>query len=83
MFNLTDYEKEIREGATKADVAPVEAAKQFVYNLVVLRPRFDYFPASVDFRALGQKWNALSSDVRNSQKDLLMSRLNRTRNVRE
>ena len=36
MFNLTDYEKDIRTGATTAKVAPEEVMNQFIYNLVII-----------------------------------------------
>lgn len=68
MFNLTDYEKDIRIGATSAKVAPEEAINQFIYNLVVMRDHYKIFSPKIDFRALGQQWNRLSSDTRNNQK---------------
>ena len=68
MFNLTDYEKDIRTGATTAKVAPEEAMNQFIYNLVIMRDHYKIFSPEIDFRALGQQWNRLSSDTRNTQK---------------
>ena len=33
MFNLADYEKEIRTGATLSKVDPEESLNRFIYNL--------------------------------------------------
>ena len=78
MFSLTNYEKEIRSGATKASISNEEALKQFVINLNVMRPHFDIFPGDINFRALGQQWNSLTSDTRNSQKTNLLNIFSRT-----
>lgn len=67
MFALANYEREIRNYATKNGVSVEEAANRFIYNLVVMRPHFE-FSDEVDFRRLGQQWNSLVSDVRNQQK---------------
>lgn len=78
MFNLTDYEKDIRTGATSAKVAPEEAMNQFIYNLVIMRDHYKIFPSEIDFRVLGQQWNRLSSDTRNNQKNACYNALRRS-----
>ena len=77
MFNLVDYEKEIRTGATLSKVAPEESLNRFVYNLIVMRDHFKEFPEDIDFRSLGQEWNKLSSDARNSQRRACCNSLKR------
>lgn len=78
MFNLKTYEKEIREGATKAEVDNETALKRFIFNLVIMRPQFDIFSSEVNFRLLGQQWNALSSDTRNKQKNEMIELLSKS-----
>lgn len=82
MFNLADYEREIREGATKAGVTPVTALEQFIYNLAIMRPHYDIFGNTINFRTLGQKWNTLSSDIRNMQKREMVSILSKSTRAR-
>lgn len=77
MFELANYEREIREGATKADIEPSEALVRFIYNLIIMRPHYDIFPEEVNFRTLGQQWNKLMSDVRNKQKSKMLELLKR------
>lgn len=77
MFNLVDYEKEIRTGATLSKVAPEESLNRFVYNLIVMRDHFEEFSKDIDFRSLGQEWNKLSSDARNSQRRACCNSLKR------
>ena len=72
MFELANYEREIREGATKAGIELPEALVRFIYNLTIMRPHYDIFPEEVNFRALGQQWNKLMSDVRNKQKNEML-----------
>lgn len=67
-FNLSKYEHTIRNYAAKQNVDIGEALNRFIYNLAVMRPHFDQFDESIDFRQLGQLWNKLSSDERNKQK---------------
>lgn len=77
MFELANYEREIREGATKAGVSLEETLAMFIYDLTVMRPHFDVFPEEVNFRLLGQQWNKLMSDVRNKQKNEMLEMLKR------
>ena len=77
MFNLTDYEKEIRTGATLSKVAPEESLNRFIYNLIVMKDHFKEFSEDIDFRSLGQEWNKLSSDTRNSQRRTCCASLKR------
>ena len=72
MFNLANFEKEIREMARANDKAPAEALEMFVLNLAVMQPRFDKGVEKVNFRSEGQKWNALTSTQRNTQKKALL-----------
>lgn len=68
MFELRNYEREIRDYATNKKVSNSEAVSTFIYNLVIMRPHFEGFDPEVNFRALGQQWNKLPSDVRVAQK---------------
>lgn len=68
MFDLKKFEKAIREYAEVKKVDLKVAVDHFVYNLALMRPQLEGFDTSLDFRALGQEWNKLSSDVRNKQK---------------
>ena len=68
MFDLKNFEKEIRDYATKQNVSIEVATSRFIYNLTVMRPEIGDFNSQLDFRAMGQQWNKLSSDVRNKQK---------------
>lgn len=77
MFNLTNYTKDIRSGATSSEVTLEEALNQFIYNLVIMRDHYKIFSSEIDFRALGQQWNRLSSDERNTQKAACYNTLNR------
>lgn len=77
MFELANYEREIREGATKASIELPEALVRFIYNLTIMRPHYDIFPEEVNFRLLGQQWNKLMSDVRNKQKNEMLELLKR------
>ena len=81
MFNLANYEREIRSGATKAGISDKEALSKFIYNLAVMRPHFTIFDNALDFRAMGQEWNALSSDNRNAQKQAILSKPIRARSL--
>lgn len=78
MFNLLDYEREIRAGAKVAHIEETEALSSFIYNLTVMKPHFNLFGKELNFRTLGQKWNSLSSDDRNTQKEHLKNILSRT-----
>lgn len=73
MFNLADHEKHIRDNASRASISLEESLKQCIYNLTVMRPHFDTFNDEMNFRTLGQQWNDLPSDVRNSQRQQLMN----------
>lgn len=81
MFNLANYEREIRNGATKAGISDKEALSKFIYNLAVMRPHFTIFDSALDFRVMGQEWNALSSDTRNAQKQAVFSKPTRVRSL--
>lgn len=86
MFSLLDYEKEIRAGATKASISNEDALKRFIFNLTTLKPYYDHYANNINFRILGQQWNAQTSDIRNQQKTKLLdilSKVPRTRINRE
>ena len=86
MFNLTNYEKEIRAGAAKNSITNEEALKQFIYNLIVMKPYYDIFGDVLNFRAMGQQWNSLSSDIRNNQREhmkIILGKTPRTRSLSE
>lgn len=68
MFQLTEYIKEIRKGATSAEVAPEEALDRFLCNLALMNERFDGFDTKLNFRKMGQAWNALPSSERVAQR---------------
>ncbi|MGN1230056.1 MAG: hypothetical protein ACI4T5_10455 [Prevotella sp.] len=53
-----------------------------------MRPHFDVFGDAINFRALGQQWNALPSDDRNKQRSEMKTTLaktatSRTRTIHE
>ena len=77
MFNLVDYEKEIRTGATLSKVAPDESLNRYVYNLTAMKNHFKEFSEDIDSRSLGQECNKLSSDARNSQRRACCNSLKR------
>lgn len=78
MFELKMYEKDIRDGATKASIKNDDALTRFILNLAVMRPQFDIFSSEINFRALGQQWNALPSDTRNKQKKEMLELLSKS-----
>lgn len=83
-FTLMSYERAIRNYASKNNVGAQEALNRFVYNLAIMRPHFEGFDDSVDFRQLGQQWNKLSSEKRLAQKDKVMAQVARpTKTLKE
>lgn len=65
----------MRIAMTKLHLSANETVARFVYNLATMRPNFTEFSESVNFYTLGQQWNALSSDVRNQQRDDAVAQL--------
>lgn len=75
MFKLHNFEREITEYANKSKASLKDALDSFIYNLAVMKPHFEGFGDTVDFRSLGQQWNKLSSDERVKQKKEMLSLL--------
>ena len=82
MFNLANYEKEIRDMAQANNVVPVKALEMFVLNLTVMKPHYSKGTGDVNFRAEGQKWNELTSVERNTQRTAMLDVLTKTSRAR-
>lgn len=66
-FELTDYTNQIATMANAYGVGAVDAVDNFIVNLSTLSDHFKGAP-ELNFRELGQKWNALGYKVRNQQR---------------
>ena len=78
MFNLTDYVKDIQTMATDMHVSVEVATQKFIENLALLRDQWPVANKSLNFRAMGQQWNQLTSSVRNAQKAATIAQASRT-----
>lgn len=73
--NLMSYEQVIRNYAIKQGCTPAVALTHFMVNLAVMRDHYKGFPASINFREIGQQWNDLPSDQRIQQRNDLQTKL--------
>lgn len=66
-FDLKTYAAQIVSMAELNKLSAAEAVEHFVINLNTMN---DYYscPGGLNFRAMGQQWNALSYKIRNAQK---------------
>ena len=76
-FKLVDYVRDINSIAKENNCAADKALQLFLANLAVMNDKFKG-ASHLNFRALGQQWNALSSDERNAQKAEVRLRMTRT-----
>ena len=82
MFNLANFEKEIREMAQANSKTLPEALDMFILNLKVMQAHYSKGVEGINFRAEGQKWNTLTSVERNSQKHALLEIFEKTGRTR-
>ena len=75
ILNLMSYEQVIRNYAIKQSCTPAVALTHFMVNLAVMRDHYKGFPASINFREIGQQWNDLPSDQRIKQRNDLQTKL--------
>lgn len=66
-FDLKTYVPQMVAEAEASKCEASEAVERFVANLTTISD-FHPFSGGLNFRALGQQWNALGYKVRNSQK---------------
>ena len=73
--SLMSYEQVIRNYAIKQSCTPAVALTHFMVNLAVMRDHYKGFPASINFREIGQQWHDMSSDQRIHQRNDLQTML--------
>ena len=66
-FNLELYVSDIVKMAEKHECDASSAVDKFITNLTTMSD-YNSGAENLNFRALGQKWNALTSKTRNSQR---------------
>lgn len=76
-MNISQYIDAIRMYMSHEEVDASKAVDRFLVNLAVMRDHYVGFDSSINFRALGQAWNSMSSDERLSQRDNLLTQLSR------
>ena len=66
-FELTEYINQIAAMAATYGVGASDAVNYFIVNLSTMSDHYSGAP-ELNFRELGQKWNALGYKVRNQQR---------------
>ena len=73
-FNLTDYTMDIQKIADANKCSNEEAMGLFIANLATMKEHYKGAP-HLNYHALGQLWNNLPGDERNTQKSETRNRL--------
>ena len=78
MFKLSDYAKQIQAMASEMNVSSEVATNRFIENLALMKDQWPVADKALNFRAMGQQWNVLSSAVRLAQKAEVIKMISRT-----
>lgn len=77
-FNLVDHTMDIQKIAEENKCSNEDAMGMLVANLAVMKEHYKG-ASHLNYHALGQLWNALTSDERNTQKNETRNRLRRAK----
>lgn len=73
-FNLVDYTMDIQKIAEANKCSKEEALGKFIANLATMKEHYKG-ASHLNFHALGQLWNSLPGEERNTQKSEVRNRL--------
>lgn len=76
MFNLLDYQKEIKSIASSNNCTNAQAVELFIVNLTVMKEQYSG-ASQLNFHTLGQQWNSLGYKQKKDQKKELLQSLSR------